>query len=348
MAGRPQDVQMYIRRLARRYAKKIPELGSELSNLLRESPSGASPVRNAEVASIPVDHDSRLQLARLEYPVELEVEPIWDENVGGILHQFLAERQAESELLSNGISPSRSMLLYGPPGVGKTLAAKWIAVKLERPLLILDLSAVMSSYLGRTGINVRHVLDYAKGIDCVLILDEFDAIAKRRDDVGEVGELKRLVTVILQEVDDWPESGILLAATNHHDLLDPAVWRRFDMVVEFPMPTGSYVREAVVEFLGAGAGTAGDLVGLLGIVFEGESFSGIERQIMQARRQAVISSSGLADVLQVLIKDRCKTMGLKHRKEVAISLCVLGYSQRRVSSLTGLSRDTIRREMVEQ
>src|SRR5665213_3572636 len=126
--------------------------------------------------------------------------------------------------------------LYSPPGVGKTLAARWIARELHRPLLTLDLSAVMSSFLGRTGANVRHVLDYAKGVDCVLLLDELDSIAKRRDDASDVGELKRLVTVLLQEIDDWPSTGLLIAATNHSDLLDPAVWRRFEMRVNFPMP----------------------------------------------------------------------------------------------------------------
>ena len=94
----------------------------------------------------------------------------------------------------------------------------------------------MSSYLGRTGSNIRHVLDYAKGVDGVLLLDELDAIAKRRDDATDVGELKRLVTVLLQEIDDWPSSGLLIAATNHPGLLDPAVWRRFELRVSFPMP----------------------------------------------------------------------------------------------------------------
>ena len=76
----------------------------------------------------------------------------------------------------------------------------------------------MSSFLGRTGGNLRLVLDYAKGQDCILLLDELDAIAKRRDDATEVGELKRLVTVLLQEIDDWPATGLLLAATNHPDV----------------------------------------------------------------------------------------------------------------------------------
>jgi len=97
----------------------------------------------------------------------------------------------------------------------------------------------MSSFLGKTGSNIRVVLDFARRQPCVLLLDEFDAITKRRDDSAEIGELKRLVTVLIQAIDEWPADGLLVAATNHPELLDPAIWRRFDRVVEFPLPTSS-------------------------------------------------------------------------------------------------------------
>ncbi|NJN36652.1 MAG: glutamate-5-semialdehyde dehydrogenase [Nitrospiraceae bacterium] len=112
-------------------------------------------------------------------------------DVQSALDALVSERREEIVLREAGLEPVRSAIFTGPPGVGKTLAARWVARALGRPLLILDLSAVMSSYLGRTGSNLRHVLDYAKSIDCVLLLDELDAIAKRRDDRGEIGELKR-------------------------------------------------------------------------------------------------------------------------------------------------------------
>ena len=103
--------------------------------------------------------------------------------------------------------------------------------------------------LGRTGANLRQVLDYAKQTPGVLLLDELDAVAKRRDDDAEIGELKRLVTVLLQEIDDWPPGNLLLAATNHPELLDPAAWRRFEAVLEFePLPP-EVLHRLIVETL---------------------------------------------------------------------------------------------------
>ena len=165
--------------------------------------------------AIPVDIDTRLQLARPEYPVELDIEPVWTDSIRQKLEQIIFERHQEKDLYAAGLHPTRTALFTGPPGVGKTLAARWIAKKLDRPLIVLELSAVMSSFLGRTGSNIRNIFDYAKGVNCVLLLDELDAVAKRRDDAVEIGELKRLVTVLLQGIDDWPPTGILLAATNH-------------------------------------------------------------------------------------------------------------------------------------
>jgi hypothetical protein len=151
--------------------------------------------------------------------------PLPDEGfAGGLDHA-----RADGEVLGcgGGISHACPVTTKVAQDLGDTLAARVLARTLGRPLLILDLAAVMSSFLGRTGGNLRHVLDYAKSIECVLLLDELDAIAKRRDDAGEIGELKRLVTVLIQEIDDWPSSGLLVAATNHPELLDPAIWRRF-------------------------------------------------------------------------------------------------------------------------
>ncbi len=344
LSGRRQDVQLLVRRMARRYRKAKPELAESLNTLLRELPTRSSPLRKEAVAAIPVDGDSRLQLIRCETVRELDVEPIFAEGVRIQLAQLVAERRNEDRLNRAGLTPTGSVLFTGAPGVGKTLGARWLAREVGVPLLTLDLSAVMSSFLGRTGNNVRHVLDYAKSVECVLLLDEFDAIAKRRDDATEVGELKRLVTVLLQEIDDWPAGGLLVAATNHADLLDPAVWRRFDMRVEFPMPDEAAIRAAVALFLGSFVDDAQAWVEILPFAFRGVSFSDIERDIVQARRAATLDENGSGDHLVNVFQRRMDGLSREARAEIAVELVrCQAASQRFAHEITGVSRDTIRK-----
>jgi len=307
---------------------------------------GAGVLRSDLPDPVPVDNDSRLELLRREDTVRLPLEPVWAPEVERELLAVVEERQRASELLSGGVAPTRSMLLVGPPGVGKTLAARWLASKLERPLMTLDLSAVMSSFLGRTGNNIRVVLDYARRSPSVLLLDEFDAIAKRRDDATEVGELKRLVTVLLQEVDDWPADGLLLAATNHPELLDPAVWRRFDHVVSFPKPTPAAINEVITRLLGNSADNR-DAAGALAAALGELSHAEVVRLVNAARRQALLARQPLTAVVLERAAALAKDGDVPKRIEIARALASLGYSQRRISELTALSRDTIRKYGVE-
>lgn len=339
LSDRKQDVHAFLQRIAKR--TEDPELSSALVELLRQRPTRSSVLRRAPTVALPVDTDSRFQLLRQEEHPVLPHEPIYSGPVRDLLRRLVEERLQITALIQAGLEPTRTVLFTGPPGVGKTLAARWIARELDRPLLILDLSAVMSSYLGRTGTNLRHVLDYAKSIDCVLLIDELDAIAKRRDDSGEIGELKRLVTVLLQQLDDWPSSGLLLAATNHAELLDPAVWRRFEEQVEFSLPEREAVRAFVGGLLERIVPRAGEWSEVLSIAMTGESFSDIERKVNSARRSAALNGKDVADHLATLLQVDNRS---KHdRIDLAVQLVSSGLvSQRRAHELTGIARDTIR------
>jgi len=290
---------------------------------------------------LPVDNESRLQLAKYEEPPPTNISPILRSDISAKVERITSERLREAELYRVDLHPTRTALFTGPPGVGKTLATRWIAATLRRPLVTLDLSAVMSSFLGRTGNNLRQVLDYAKTTNCVLLLDEFDAIAKRRDDTTELGELKRLVTVLLQEIDDWPPSGLLIAATNHAALLDPAIWRRFEAIVEFPLPDDNLIELAARRFLGADA----DAVPTSALValFRGSSFSDIERSIADVRRESVMARQPVSAVWTGLLLSRAKNMPRHDRHKLAEDLVSLGLSQHEVHRITGVSRDTLRR-----
>jgi SpoVK/Ycf46/Vps4 family AAA+-type ATPase len=126
----------------------------------------------------------------------------------------------------------------------------------------------------------------------VLLLDEFDSIAKRRDDDSDVGELKRLVTVILQTIDDWSPLSLLVAATNHGELLDPAVWRRFDVTLNFSLP-GRVHRAQLLRAKGVGE----ELADGIAAVTEGQTFSVISRAVEAARKQTILEGKAFDDAL---------------------------------------------------
>jgi SpoVK/Ycf46/Vps4 family AAA+-type ATPase len=342
LVGRQQDIGLFLRRLCQRArAGDSAALAERIEKLLAESPTRSSPIRNAERVGLPHDADSRLDLLRVESPVHLDREPVWSPEVGGHLQQIVAERRAESDLLKQGLSPTRTALLTGLPGVGKTLAARWLARELGRPLLTLDLSAVMSSLLGRTGVNVRQVLDYAKGVPCVLLFDELDSLAKRRDDGSDIGELKRLVTVLLQEIDDWPATGILVAATNHPDLLDPAVWRRFDAIINFPMPSEDAAESAALAILRS-RGVSDGVARAVAVSLTGLSFSDIERDLMSVCREAAVANEPVEARVLRRIKDRLALLPTAKRVEAGIRLhSRAGFSKRQACELAGIHRDTL-------
>jgi SpoVK/Ycf46/Vps4 family AAA+-type ATPase len=344
LSGNRADIVAYVRKIARKVARFDPNVAEQLATLAQESnPSRNAMLRGEQLDRLPVDMDSRLELARFEDDIALDVAPIWQEPVKSKLEQVLVERTKFKELASANLVPTRSLLFTGAPGLGKSLAAKWLAKSLGLPLLTVDLAAVMSSFLGRTGNNIRNILDYAKSIDCVLFLDELDALAKRRDDATEVGELKRLVTVLLQEIDSWPSHGLMLAATNHPDLLDPAVWRRFDMIVEFPLPSETSIRTALDSWVSDDHEVSASLLDALPIVLSGMSFSDLKRTISQLKRNQIVASVPLSESLGKLIEQRIDSLSKNEKIQVARKLLESGLSQRAVNQLTGLSRDTIRR-----
>ncbi len=343
MAGKSSDVQAYVRRIAKKLSKADSALTNSLTNLLSSQPSEPQVMREAATGFIPIDSDSRLALLRHEFPVSLDVDPILDADIAEQLEQIIAERQNLASLEKAGLSPTRTVLFSGPPGVGKTMSARWIAKKLKRPLITLDLATVMSSFLGKTGANIRLVLDYAKSIDCVLLLDELDAIAKKRDDDGDVGELKRLVTVLLQEIDDWPSRSLLVAATNHAELLDPAVWRRFDDVVVFPLPDNQARAQVIKVAFDRDASAIQPLLNTLADLWEGKSNSDITRLARWIRRRTVVGNVPMEDALLETIGRDLKLAPASDRKKLLPLLAGLDIADRRISAATGISRDTLRK-----
>ncbi|MFS7164547.1 AAA family ATPase [Serratia proteamaculans] len=350
IAEQYDDVRLYVARLVRKYREPMPALSEQLDLYLRSKPQkpaqGLRKANPPELAqqTMPVDEDSRLTLLKAPSDKTLISKPMLTSAMENSLDQLILERKSIKRLEELGLLPTRSAIFVGPPGVGKTLTASWLAQKLGVPFYVLDLTAVMSSYLGKSGNNLRAALDFAKKSPCVLLLDEIDAIAKKRSDDSDVGELKRLVTVILQEVDEWPSSSLLLAATNYAELIDPALWRRFDLVLNFEKPDQDTIRDAVKRFLGPDYAIFGRWMDVLTLAFKDESFSNIERSINRFRRSVALGIASDEELIEEFIKGRLSELDRNERIEIAISLTKNSkLPQRAISDLTSVSRDTIRK-----
>ena len=323
------------------YSKEKPEMVYMIKEILSKYDSRHI-TRNQPVP-IPIDSDSRLELIKREL-VQLDIEPIRPSKVESELNEVIEERIQAENLLVAGLFPTRSILFVGPPGVGKTLAAKWLATKLNKQLLTLDLASVMSSFLGKTGANIRAVLKYAQNSSSILLLDEFDSIAKKRSDDSEIGELKRLVTVLLQTIYDWPSEGLLISATNHPELLDPAVWRRFDRIVEFPKPNKKEAYSLIRRLLEKEySDELEKWIDLLSEVMENHSFSDITRQLKAIKRNNVLKKTSIVQEFERFFTLSIDKMDKNAKMKLAQQMLISGRSQRQVSEITGISRDTLRR-----
>ena len=150
--------------------------------------------------------------------------------------QLIEEHARADVLRANGYEPRHRVLLSGPPGNGKTSFAEAIAESLALPFLVVRYDALVGSYLGETNSRLRALFDYVRTQSCVLFFDEFDSIGKERGDTHETGEIKRVVSFLLMQIDQLPSYVVTIAATNHAELLDRAVWRRFQTRIAFPAP----------------------------------------------------------------------------------------------------------------
>lgn len=153
------------------------------------------------------------------------------------VQQLIEEQQRASLLRSHSLEPRHSVMLVGPPGNGKTSLAEAVAESLAVPFFVVRYEAMIGSFLGETASRMKRVFDYARTTPCVLFFDEFDTVGKERGDTHETGEIKRVVTSLLMQIDDLPSYVVILAATNHSELLDRAVWRRFQLRLSLPVPS---------------------------------------------------------------------------------------------------------------
>lgn len=190
--------------------------------------------RNTQV---PVDRETAAPLAEVLFPSAIRRDaPIFDQTVTRAIRTIIEEWENVDALSSVDIEPAKTCLIYGAPGTGKTRLALWIAAQLDLPIVTARIDGLVSSFLGTTARNIGNLFGFANRHRCILLLDEFDSLAKLRDDPQEVGEIKRVVNALLQNLDGRRDIGLTIGITNHPRLLDPAVWRRFEVQLQIPKP----------------------------------------------------------------------------------------------------------------
>lgn len=224
------------------------------------------------------------------------------DDVGHAVSEMIEEQQRRDILRSYGLEPRHRVLLSGPPGNGKTSLAEAIAHELMTPLFVVRYEAVIGSFLGETSSRLKRLFDFVRTHQCVLFFDEFDTLGKERGDTHETGEIKRVVSSLLLQIDALPSHVVVVTATNHAELLDRAVWRRFQLRLGLPTPT---LAQKVAWFsnfqdrLGAALGVTPKA---LASRLKAASFSDLEEFCLDVHRRYVLS---LPDGnLRAIVNDR--------------------------------------------
>jgi len=163
----------------------------------------------------------------------------------GRLDRVLIEQRQRTRIREHGFAPIRKLLLVGPPGTGKTMTAAALAGELGLPLFTIQLDGLVTKYLGETAAKLRLVFDAVQSTRGVYLFDEFDALGSDRGSKNEVGEIRRVLNSFLQFLEQIESDSLVLCATNHVGLLDRALFRRFDGVFEYSLPTGDIAARVI-------------------------------------------------------------------------------------------------------
>jgi SpoVK/Ycf46/Vps4 family AAA+-type ATPase len=292
--------------IAEERTKQHHVLADRLEELLRGN--GQRPSRGFSPAVAAVSPDVRELLSERQPRRRLE-DLLLPDVVLSAVTEVVEEQQRAELLRAHNLEPRHRILLAGPPGNGKTSLAEALADALLLPFLVVRYEGVIASFLGETTVRLHRLLDAVRTRQCLIFFDEFDAIAKERGDIHETGEIKRVVSSLLLELDDLPSYVTVVVASNHPELLDRAVWRRFQLRLLLPAPTPSQVEEWLRRFekrLGSPLGVAERTVLT---TLSGLSFAELEEFGLDVQRRYVLH--GGQESLTKIVRDRLSQW--KHR-----------------------------------
>jgi SpoVK/Ycf46/Vps4 family AAA+-type ATPase len=272
--------------------KHHPVLANELQRVLANGTRIMDEVHSAHrlFDPVPMDGERRTPLLAIRRPDRYFNDLVLRPDVHGTLKRIMTEVRGWDVLEANALAPTRRLLFCGPSGCGKTAAAEALSAELGIPMLYVRFDSVVSSLLGETAANLRKVFDYASRGQWVVFFDEFDAIGRSRDDATEHGEIKRVVNSFLQLLDGFEGRSVVTAATNFEQVLDPAIWRRFDEVLRFELPTRELLEDVVALRLRPLRSNKEQVVDLLDALVDA-TFADAERVCLDVRKRCALDGS---------------------------------------------------------
>ncbi len=270
-------------------AKKHHLLANDLEKILYGRTDATRKYSIALNENLPKDREHGIPLLQIKEPARRIDDVVLSDENTSLIDEILQELHRGEIIQSYGLHPVDRLLFCGPPGCGKTLTAEVMASELGLPLSIVRIDSVISSFLGETASNLRQVFDFISAVPLVVLFDEFDALGKERDDASDHGELKRVVNAFLQMLDTYEGKSLLIAATNHDQILDSAVWRRFDEVLLFEPPDKKCLKHLLtVKLRGLRRDFEIDEVEFIDLLM-GLSHADVERILRRASKNMIFS-----------------------------------------------------------
>jgi SpoVK/Ycf46/Vps4 family AAA+-type ATPase len=272
--------------VAEERAKKHGVLAAELAEAIARVPPtpNAHPINGAGLRGTAFD-----DLVLETIPDRRLDDLILPSAVESACRELVEEHHRADLLRSYGLEPRHRVLLVGPPGSGKTSLAEAIATECMVPLIVVRYETVIGSYLGETSSRLQRVFESARQRQCVLFFDEFDTLGKERGDVHETGEIKRVVSSLLLQIDRLPSYVLVITATNHPELLDRAVWRRFELRLSLPHARRTGIATLLDRWVARSGRSLGFAPRTLADKLAGGSYAEVEEFARDVDRRAVLN-----------------------------------------------------------